>query len=69
VDSSSLVVTLARGRFKVKSEATRSEFHPLFVDVFIDLLLFLSFPDKTRGPINHSFYFMLFLFTRYEQGF
>ena len=72
VDSSSIMVILACGRFKGKSEATKSELFKRFFSFHTRLYWSISsYPDKVRGTylISNSSLFMLGWFIRCEQGF
>ena len=62
MDSSSIMVILACGRFKGKSEATKSELSKDFFHFILDLIDNVSsYPDKVRGTylISNSSLFML----------
>ena len=63
MDSSSIMVILACGRFKGKSEATKSELSKDFFFISFSSLLIRfslsSYPDKVRGEISNSSLFML----------
>ena len=63
MDSNSVVVILARERFKRKSVATKSGlskiFHSSFSLVLVDLFFSLSsYPDKARGTIYNSLFIL-----------
>ena len=50
MDSSSIMVILACGKFKGKSEATKSELSKdFFIISYLYLLIRPSYPDKVRG--------------------
>ena len=69
MDSSSIVVILACGRFKGKSEATKSELSKDFsISLPCSYLSVSSYPDKVRGAISNSSLFMLRCSFRYEPG-